>query len=436
MSRTLQPVPSTPSFERKVDKAEVPTYLPPGVTAEAMASMFSAAADLYRVRLWKLVPLDTCLLGITSVDIGNEEVLVSVVGQREQCFGLVVFRSEQEFEIYTRARTNFELGQPANLPPFWVIDFYVETALPEALRREISEHDWDVADDCAYPLIMARDEHGQTRDLDSDDLMVLESVARALATVAHEPEKLTRVWSHDESFNELVTVATYHGEFGVWIAAPPDAFRRTFDPKAGLFENLRRLGQSYSKPDVDQIAQCHGELLGQFEESPQYQQLDQAGVIELVLDWADDYHAETAATLQAPQLRDIVFKIIPRELGAPASDAAGIIAELRAFYRFLQVRYDHRHAEACLEVLGADAPAKLEAAMADPRNFGMAKSMFMFMGAPDTVSRRPFEPWTPDKAPEIVPVEAPRSRDSSSKAAKAKKDKRKAARKSRKKNRK
>jgi hypothetical protein len=54
-----------------------------------------------------------------------------------------------------------------------------------------------------------------------------------------------------------------------------------------------------------------------------------------------------------------------------------MITEYRAFYTFLGRAFGLAQAPACLKVLGGQAAKKLEAAMSNPRAFGMGKALFM-----------------------------------------------------------
>lgn len=220
MSHDTDSRPGIPSFPDEHRKHGAETYLTTDISASAMASLFSAAAELYRVHPWKLVPNDTCLIGCSISDLGIEDTVISIIGQQQQCFGLLLLRNAHEYETFTRACINSGLGKPAQFPPYWLINFDVETALPATLRREIAEHGWEIAGEAAHPAFMVTDENGKVRELDTDDLVVLECVARGLAKVAREPEKLIRVWSHGETISELSPIECQRGDIGVWVAAP------------------------------------------------------------------------------------------------------------------------------------------------------------------------------------------------------------------------
>jgi hypothetical protein len=68
---------------------------------------------------------------------------------------------------------------------------------------------------------------------------------------------------------------------------------------------------------------------------------------------------------------------------------------MRAFYSFLKREFGLKQADSCLQVLGSNAVRKLEAALSDSSNFGMAKSLFM-AGADagfDMQSKEGIESW-------------------------------------------
>jgi hypothetical protein len=91
----------------------------------------------------------------------------------------------------------------------------------------------------------------------------------------------------------------------------------------------------------------------------------------------------------------VLFEIIPRKVSVDPSSASAIIEDCRAFYRFLKHHFGLALAEDCLRVLGPSAGKKLEQALADPRNFGMAKSIVMAGGEAgfDMQSKDGIEAW-------------------------------------------
>lgn len=117
----------------------------------------------------------------------------------------------------------------------------------------------------------------------------------------------------------------------------------------------------------------------------------------------------TVATLDAHELREIVFGIVPRKVSVEAAAASGIITELRAFYAFLKREFGLKQADACLRELGSDAVKKLAAALSNKSNFGMAKSLFMG-GAEagfDMSSKQGIEAWMQQVSSKPLPDSFP-----------------------------
>lgn len=215
-----------------------------------------------------------------------------------------------------------------------------------------------------------------------------------------------------------------------------------FDAKHDIMAELAALARKDDEVDPEAREPLEDELVRRFAESPEAKDLDEIQACRFVMDFASNYFGQTIATLGSSELRDIIFDIIPRKVSIDASEARWIIEENRAFYGFLRREYKLKQADACLKVLGGAAIKKLEAALSDSSNFGMAKSLLM-VGADagfDMQSKEDIEAWMQSVQGKPLPpsvrldsFDAPPP--STKKAAKAKKNKRKAARKARKRNR-
>jgi len=105
------------------------------------------------------------------------------------------------------------------------------------------------------------------------------------------------------------------------------------------------------------------------------------------------------------------------------SDAADIIADSRAFLRFLERAYGLQHASECLKILDDNATGRLADALGDSSLFGMGKSLFSEQDPFSLFEPPPFDPITPS-ATKPKPA-----------SKKSRKKKRAATRKARKKNR-
>jgi hypothetical protein len=420
-----------------------PTYLSPGVSPEAVASFFRAAAGLYRAKPWKVVPGDQSVFSVTIESLGLEGAALSVIGQMGESFGFVLFAGLEDFEAYCDAAEAFESGERPSIPMHLTVGFERRADLEPALRNEIAEHGWEVAGAAAYPWVSVIDEDLVARPPTAEELTTLEAIALALPQVLEEKKALRLAWKHGERFERTVTVRTCAHPLDVTFAAPYEQAEQ--DPRHAS-EVLADLGALSARDDLDDQEEARAalerELLARFARSPEAHPLGGLWSCETVMDYAGGYLGVTIASLEPAGLREIVFQIIPRKVSTEASSAGGIIGELRAFYAFLKREGGLAQADACLRVLGGNADKKLEAALSDPRNFGLAKSMFMrgLNEGFDVRSPEGLDEWMRNLqlqslADEMGMGSALSPRSPTDKASsQARKQKRKAARKSRKKN--
>jgi hypothetical protein len=92
---------------------------------------------------------------------------------------------------------------------------------------------------------------------------------------------------------------------------------------------------------------------------------------------------------------EAVFELIPRKVSTKADAAPEIIQELRAFWSFIDREYQLPNARRILETLGDDAVVRLKGALADVRNWGMAKAVVMSgtEAGYDMTTREGIETW-------------------------------------------
>ena len=124
-------------------------------------------------------------------------------------------------------------------------------------------------------------------------------------------------------------------------------------------------------------------LMEQFAASPEGQAISQKGT-ELGWDRALIHYAincpgVTPPTMTTGDLEEVIYDLFPRKVITERGDGAEIIQELRAFWHFLQRVYQLPQARQMLARLTPQAARRLERALQEPANFGMAKS-FIMMG--------------------------------------------------------
>lgn len=417
-----------------------PSCLSPDVTPEAMSAFFKAAAALFRAKPWKQVPDDQCLFSVTIERLGVRDAAMSVIGQLGQSFGLILFSSLDAFEAYLDAAAAIEAGRRPAMPPHLVLNFERGAEVEPALRAEVSEYRWEVAGPNAYPMLLAVDEGPVARPPTAKEVTLAEAIAQALTQVVAEEEALRRAWDGREPVTRTLSVTTHGGEFDVTLQAPFPHAPVQFDPTRDILADLAALSRDDGELDEGARDTLEDVLLQRFMASPEATDLDEPRGCFFVLDLGARYLGHTVATLSASDLHIVLFELLPNKVSIAASAAREIVEEMRAFYRFLKREFGLRQADACLRVLGGDAVKRLEAALSDRSNFGVAKSLFM-AGADagfDMSSKEGIDAWMQSIQGKPFPPSIPLPRRAPpvpQKVAEARKERRKAARKARKKSR-
>jgi hypothetical protein len=354
--------------------------------------------------------------------------------------GFILFGSFDEYLLFHEAASALERVEEMKLPRHFALNFERGADLAPSLRKEASKHRWEVAGAEAWPWPVAVDPDLVARPPSATELTITEAICLSLPQLLTQRSALEVAWKGEgPPVTNIVKVSTHAVDVEVTLRAPhqPVVERLPVELMADLFE----LGMQ-EEVDDEARADLEDELLERFEDSPEAQALAELSIAPLVLDYAASSYNATIATLDAHELREVVFGIIPRNVSIDAAAASGIIAELRAFYSFLKREFGLKQADACLRELGSDAVKKLSAALSDKRNFGMAKSLFA-AGAEagfDMRSQKGIDAWMrqassmpPDSFPLPFGMPARPARDADAKA--KKKEQRKAAKKAGRKNR-
>lgn len=375
---------------------------------------------------------------MTIEQLGVRDAAMSTIGQMGQSFGLILFSGLEDFEAYLDAADEIEMGEEPDMPPHFALNFERGAELAPELRKEISEHHWEVAGPSAYPWLFAVDDL-VARPPTGQEVTIAEAIALALTKMMSEKKALRKAWDSGEPVERTLSVTSHTGEIEVTLRAPYIRAQITFDPSHNILADLAALSRD-GEIDHRACEALEDELMKCFAASPEAKHLDDIHACHFVMDVSANYLGHTIATLNATDLRGVLFELVPRKVSIEASEARWIIDEMRAFYSFLKREFGLKHADPCLRVLSGNAAKKLEAALADSSNFGMAKSLFMG-GADagfDMQSQEGIESWMQSIQGKPPPPSFPLPglpQPPSKKATKAKKDKRKATRKARKRNR-
>lgn len=122
-------------------------------------------------------------------------------------------------------------------------------------------------------------------------------------------------------------------------------------------------------------------LVEEFAAAPEGQALLGAetwpGWAEMFLEFYFNYIEPEFPLISEEDVRDILFGLFPRKVSTEPESAPEIVAELHAFWTFLGRQYGLSQAPAILGLLNDDAISRLKSELANPGNFGMAKSLVM-----------------------------------------------------------
>lgn len=424
--------------ERMDEDSEIEqSYLSTDIDPEKVSAFFQAAAALFRAKPWKIVPSDQDIIGVSIESLGIRDAALSVIGQMGQSLGFILFASIADFEAYLDAADAIEHGEEPSMPPHFALNFERGADLSMALRKEIETYRWDVAGADAYPWLVAIDGDLIARPASAREVTIAETIALALTKLLAEKKALRAAWNGGLPVERTHAVHTHGGDIEVTFRVP--LVREDARPPFDLMADLFALGEESEEIDDGARRELEDELLAKFVSSPEGKVLRAVGHCRFILDFAATYFGATIATLDARQLREILFEVVPQKVSVEATQAHSIIEEVRAFYAFLKREFGLRQADACLRVLAGDAAEKLEAALSDESKWGMAKSLFMGGSEAgfDMSSKAGIETWM--RAMEGHPLPAsfrlPSLGAVDRATARAKKNKRKVARKARKKNR-
>jgi len=348
---------------------DAPSYLSAGVGPDAIAKLFHAAASLFRAEPWKIVPSDDSLFAVTIESMGVRGAALSIIGQLGESFGFLLFAGLADFDAFLAAADAARHGDLA-------LNFERGGELPSPMRREIASHRWEVAKPDAYPWLIAVDAGMVARSASAKELVIAEAICLALPEMLSEPRIAgAAAWIDERTTSRTMLVETHAGPVEITLRAPYSEEPRRERPSAELLADLAALTSRAGAIDDEARRRLEDELVERFAASPEARRLEQIQACRFVVDFALSYFGETVATLRGPQLRQILFEIIPNKVVLDRSQARWIIEETRAFFAFLKRDLRLPNADECLRVFAKDAVKRLEGALANTAAFGIAKSI-------------------------------------------------------------
>ncbi|MHB1426405.1 MAG: hypothetical protein ACYC3I_24850 [Gemmataceae bacterium] len=148
-----------------------------------------------------------------------------------------------------------------------------------------------------------------------------------------------------------------------------------------MFDIHQTIHDGYEDIDEERIAAYIEGLMDEFDASaeakPVLEQYGHQGYAALMLEYAIGYLGVIPPEMSLRDFNEVLWELFPRKVSTDPDSAAAIVAELRAFWNFLHHQYGLTNAVAIRATLTDAAVKKLHSALANPANYGMAKSFFM-----------------------------------------------------------
>ncbi|HVV86524.1 MAG TPA: hypothetical protein VHE35_25880, partial [Kofleriaceae bacterium] len=379
-----------------------PSYLAGGVPPAQLASFFAAAAAMFRARPWAAMSDAEGVLLVSVPARGIEGQVLSVFGLAGESPGLALFRDFRDYALFVDAAEAAADGEELDGPPHLRLDFEPEATIDPALRGEVASQRWELAGREAYPWPVYAEADGRIRPPTPHEVAVLEAIARALTIVLEDAPAIVAAAHGGEPWARTVTVSTHAGELEVIVRALPadddepadvaadddkahvDSDERGEGAAAGAGDDdvlaalARMVDEAEGGPlDAEQRAALEDRLVDEFLETPEGAATSDAQGHRLFMDELGESCGVTIATATPTDLHEVLFDAIPRRVMLEASAAAAIVADLRAFYRFLDAAHALPQAATCLRVLDDSAVRRLAANLGDRRRFGPAKALVL-----------------------------------------------------------
>jgi hypothetical protein len=122
-------------------------------------------------------------------------------------------------------------------------------------------------------------------------------------------------------------------------------------------------------------------LIEEFAKAPEGKAIEErfgrvGGWVDLMFEYAFNYIGVDLTDLSTDNMREVLFELFPRKVSTDAGDAPEIVAEFHAFWEFLKRQYGLPVAN-IIDMLDDRAERRLRDELANPANFGMAKSFFV-----------------------------------------------------------
>jgi hypothetical protein len=147
------------------------------------------------------------------------------------------------------------------------------------------------------------------------------------------------------------------------------------------FDIHRSVTDEHGEIDEAAAEEFETGLMERFADSPEARPIlehtGDVGWAGSVLRYGRIYEGVTVTTMGKRELSRVLLDVFPRKVSCEPSSAPEIVEELRAFWSFVRREFGLQNADECLAVLDDEMARSMERELANPRNFGMAKSFVM-----------------------------------------------------------
>lgn len=177
----------TPGFQPQAG------YLIDDITPDEIKTWFVEAKKLVAQAPWKHA-YDSDLLELNfNGTWGRNRVIVSIMGQNKEAYGLAIFRSIQHFQAFVQEAEKFDEFDDADDPPVigtvesLALIFEANDYLTEAQADEVAHYRWPVAGKKWFPIVMCSTPEGRCDPTAEDMRVVMACTAAVAAFVQANP---------------------------------------------------------------------------------------------------------------------------------------------------------------------------------------------------------------------------------------------------------
>lgn len=160
-----------------------PSYLGDGdIAPAAIGELFQAASILFRIAPWRSAG-DEQVLRVDIPHFGIDCACLSVIGAAGESFGLLLFRSIDDYHAFVLAAEG-DHGRAEGSPLPGVVSmrslsFDGKKEIPPSMLDEIEQHRWPVAGAKAYPTLFCLDAAQAPVATTGDDVRIMTACTRA-----------------------------------------------------------------------------------------------------------------------------------------------------------------------------------------------------------------------------------------------------------------